>query len=97
MRLMKETGLTKQYKDAQKKAYERDARIHQAPVSKMELEALLQRRKVPVKTHNLTPDGATQQNVNHEINSENERRINYVQKRLDRQRNKLTRDFSRSR
>lgn len=95
--MMKETDLTKQYKDAQKSAFERDARIHQSPVSKMELDALLQRRKVPVKTHDLTPGGATQQNVNHEINSENERRINQIQKRLNRQKYKLTRDFSRSR
>ena len=94
---MKDTDLKKQYNEAQKTAFERDARIHQAPVTKRELDARIKYREKLNLVLDFTPDGTTQQTVHHEINSENEQRINRLEERLNRQKGQAKDAFSRSR
>ncbi len=94
---MKERILREKINAASKAAFDRDARIHEKPVSKRELEAREKRRAIPVLQNNLTPDGPVVQAVNEASHSENERRIHFIRKRLDRQKDKARNDFTRSR
>ncbi|MDF2368868.1 hypothetical protein [Sneathiella sp.] len=94
---MKDRDLRARMNAATKAAFDRDARIHEKPVSKLELKAREKRRATPASQNNLTPDGFDVQAVNEAVESENERRIHIIQKRLNRQKDKARNDFTRSR
>lgn len=68
----------------EREAFKRDRRIHQTPVSKAELEAREKLRSLPRVVHELTPDGMGGHEVDQAAQSENERRIHFLQKRLGR-------------
>lgn len=88
---------TKTVQQATKEAFERDARITRTPVTKKELTAREHQRNRPVFTSHLEPDGSIKQSIDTRVESENERRINFINKRLDRMNNRAKRDFHRSR
>ncbi len=94
---MKDRILREKMNAASKAAFDWDARIHEKPVSKLELEAREKRRAIPALQNNLTPDGSVAQAVNTAKQSENECRIHVIRKRLDRQKGKARNDFTRSR
>jgi len=89
--------LTKNLLHASKEAFERDARITRTPVTKKELEARKKQRDKPVFTSHLEPDGSIKQQVDTRVEAENERRINFINKRLERMNNRAKRDFHYSR
>ena len=80
-----------------KDAYERDKRIHEKPVSKQERDSLQKKLQNPKYTYHLEPDGSTRREVDHKQSSEHARRINHIDKRLNRVKNKPKRDFERCR
>jgi len=94
---MNEADLRKRMNAASKAATDRDARIHEKPVSKIEQEAREEQRETPKVVNVHTPSGTVVQEVHTEVAAENERRINFIKKRLERQKNIPTRDFKRSR
>lgn len=90
-------NLTKTLLEATKAAFERDARVHKAPVTKKEMKAREEQRSTPVLTHHLQPDGSIQQEVNTQVEAENEQRIGFIRKRLERMNSIAKRDFNHSR
>ncbi len=94
---MNETDLRARMNAASKAATDRDARIHEKPVSKAEKEYREDLRSKPKLVNVHTPSGTIQQEVHTSVEAENERRINFIKKRLERQKNIPTREFRRSR
>jgi hypothetical protein len=84
-------------KETSKEIFDRDARIHQSPVTKKEMELRIQQRSRPTFTYHLQPDGSTRQEINTQVEAENERRIGFIRHRLERMEGRPTRDFERSR
>ena len=82
---------------ARKEAHARDARIHQTPVSKSERDARIAARAKPVIEQHLTPGGAVERTVRQKLDAENERRINFIEKRLERQKGKAQGRFNMAR
>ena len=93
---MNEADLRKRMNAASKAATDLDARIHEKPVSKIEQEAREKRRSKPKLVNVHTPSGTIPQEVHTSVEAENERRINFIKKRLERQKNIPTRDFRRT-
>ncbi len=67
-----------------REAFERDRRIHQTPVSQIELEARKKLRALPKLVLEPTPDGRVNRSDNTSERAENERRIHFLEKRLRR-------------
>lgn len=80
-----------------KDAHARDARIHQTPVSKSERDARVAVRAKPVIEQHLTPGGTIERTVRQNLDAENERRINFIEKRLERQKGNAQARFNMAR
>ncbi|MDG1288086.1 MAG: hypothetical protein P8P30_11095 [Rickettsiales bacterium] len=66
-------------------------------MTKGEKELREKQRTTPVFTENLEPDGSVTRAVNLKAEAENERRIGFIKKRLERMKNLAKRDFHYSR
>ena len=89
--------INKDYYRAVKEAVEQDQRVHKTPVTKREQEAREADRHNPAMERHFTPDGSVVQTVNLKVEAENEKRINFIKKRLERKKNLARRDFQRAR
>lgn len=75
----------------------RDQRIHKEPVTKAELEAREKLRAKPKLEHTLEIDGSVKRSVDERAHSENERRMHFIKKRMQRVDGKARAHFDRSR
>lgn len=75
---------TSQSRNSDREAFERDRRIHETPVSKIELKARKKLRALPKVVLEPTPDGTIGSSTHTREHSENERRIHFLEKRLGR-------------
>ena len=73
-----------------------DEHIRETPVTQEELVYRLTRREEPVVIYNLHPDGATEQEVKTESQKENEKRIKFLEKRLEEADKQLKSNFNRA-
>ena len=80
-----------------REAFDRDARIHRTPVSKVEQEKRQDARAKPVLETHLAPGGTVEQVVRQEVDAENERRINFIKNRLARVKGKAKDRFRMAR
>lgn len=84
----------KTYEAKRREGQERDNRIHAKPVSKLEADKLkAERAKAEAQSH-LIPKGPGAAYVRSSIESERERRIHHLDKRLGRQQGNATRCFN---
>ena len=87
----------KTLQDSTREVFEREMRIRRIPVSREEMEKRIEQRGKPAMSFHLQPDGATKWEVDTRVEAENERRINFINKRLERMNNRAKRDFHYSR
>lgn len=80
-----------------REAFDREARIHRTPVSKVEQEKREDARAKPTLETHLTPGGTVEQVVRQEVDAENERRINFIKNRLARVKGKAKDRFRMAR
>lgn len=80
-----------------REAFERHRRIHQTPVSTKELNARKKLRALPKLVLVPTPNGGISQALNNRVQSENERRIHFLEKRLGRIEGQAKKEFDKKR
>ena len=93
---MDKDNISQKLSGASKDAYERNNTIHKTPVTRKELDERIKQRARPVFEYHLRPDGSTEREINSRIEADNERRIHFIQKRLNRMQDKVRQDFNRS-
>lgn len=97
---MRKSGHDPVYERWQKQARDnqaRDDRIHQKPVTKAEREAREKLRAKPKLEHTLEIDGSVKRAVDNRAHAENERRLNFINKRMRKVDGKARTHFDRSR
>lgn len=80
-----------------KQAFERLERITKTPVSKAELEGRIAARTKPIVERHFTPSGTIEETVRRSLDAENERRIDFIQNRLARQKGNAKERFRMAR
>ncbi len=85
------------YRHAKREAFKVDRRVHQTPVTRDELDARKEARATPKTVMQLAPGGAVKQMVDSRVEAENERRIHFIQKRLNRVHGKAREAFDKER
>ena len=78
-------------------ALRREYELTRTPVSKTEMDDRIKARETPRYETHLTPGGGVEQVVRQRLDADNERRINFIKKRLTRMKGTAKADHARSR
>lgn len=87
----------KRWEQQRQQNQQRDDRIHTTPVSKAEREAREKLRAKPKLEHTMEIDGSIKRSIDERAHSENERRMHFIKKRMQRVDGKARTHFDRSR
>lgn len=83
--------------DSRREAFLRDRRIHQTPATRKEVEVLKTRRVTQTVKTERKANGSVHTKVDRKVESERERRIHFLESRLNRRRGDARDDFKRNR